>query len=180
MPLDELGLRLIPALAGVLAIPVVLPRRPAPGWDAGGAVRRAPADGQRASTSTSHSMRGTGLSSFSSPRSIRTPSISGSPGATADLLALGIAAAVLAVLSHPVAVLLFGGLSIWLVATYFQPATTSGLWRQRNVQLGSAGARPARRGHRRSLLPVLVEWIAGARRWRQRATTCSTFPAGRG
>lgn len=74
---------------------------------------------------------------------------------------LGLVTGVLAVLAHPASVLLLGGLGVWIAATYLKRGQITRLWNQRGVRratlllvilVGIAGVR---------FIPMLQGWISG-------------------
>lgn len=52
-------------------------------------------------------------------------------------LVLGLVAGVFAVLAHPVSIVLVGGPAIWFLATYLRPANWAQLWSRRSVRWGA-------------------------------------------
>jgi len=76
------------------------------------------------------------------------------------LLAIGILSGILALLAHPVSVLLVGGMATWFLATYLRPARLAQLWSHRRVRwsvwlvLIVAGVLALR------FVPMLQGWIS--------------------
>jgi len=76
------------------------------------------------------------------------------------VLAIGVMTAVLAVLAHPVSILLVGGPTIWLGLTYLRPRHLKHAWSHKTFRWGAAltvilvGVITAR------LLPILLNWIS--------------------
>ena len=158
LPLDEFGLRVLPALFGVLGIPVfyLVARRLV---------------GARAALFGAFLLATSGLHVYYSqfarywtlvfmlcavyPYAIYL----GFRERNRPLLLLGIATAGLAALAHPASVLPAGGLAIWLLATYARRTRPERLWRERSVRWGllvlvilaaAAGVR---------FIPLLRAWI---------------------
>lgn len=158
-PLDELGLRLLPALFGVLAIPTfyLVSRR---------------LIGTRAALFGALLLTVSGLHVFYSqfarywslvfllsavyPYALYVGVREGNRRA----LAIGVLTAMLAVLAHPVSILLVGGPTIWLGLTYLRPRYLKDAWSHKTFRWGAAltvilvGVMTAR------LLPVLLNWIS--------------------
>lgn len=159
VPLDEYSLRILPAIFGVLAIPVFY-----------FVARRLL--GTRAALFGGLLLAVSGLHIYYSQfarywtlvfllctlypyalylgvreRSLRT-------------LALGLVVGVLAVLAHPASVLVLGGLGIWMAVTYFRRDQLARLWKMKSVRWGAlvilviAAAVALRFG------PLLQAWIA--------------------
>jgi hypothetical protein len=75
-------------------------------------------------------------------------------------LAFGLVTGFLAVLAHPVSVLLLGGLGLWMVATYMRRDQLAQFWSQRNIRwavllLVLVGALITVR-----FIPVLQDWVS--------------------
>ena len=133
MPLDEFGLRVLPALFGVLAIPVLYLV-------------------SRRLVSSRAALFGTALLAVSSfhvyysqyarywtlvfllsavyPYAIYI----GLRDRSRPALALGLVTGILGVMAHPVAVLLVGGLFLWLLTSYVRLDQLSRLWQQKAVR----------------------------------------------
>lgn len=159
MPLDEFGLRLLPAVFGVLAIPALY------------------FIGQRL-LGTRAALLGTVLLTVS-PLHVMYSQLArywslvfllsaiypyaiylGIRERNRRELILGLVTAVLAVLAHPASALLFGGLVVWFLVTYLRSGYLVELWKQRSVRWGVLlvlilGAATVVR-----LIPVLQGWIS--------------------
>jgi mannosyltransferase len=136
IPLDEYSLRLLPALFGVLAIPVFY-------------VVARHLFGTRAALFGGLLLAVSGLHIYYShfarywtlvfllctvyPFAIYLGLRERSP----RTLLVGLIVAVFAVLAHPASVLLLGGLGIWIVATYFRRDQLVRLWHSRNFRWGA-------------------------------------------
>jgi Dolichyl-phosphate-mannose-protein mannosyltransferase len=158
MPLDELGLRILPAICGVLAVPAFYL-----------ATRRLV--GTRAALFGAFLVATSGLLVYYSqfgrywtlvfllscvyPYALYLGLREGS----GRWLALGALTGLLAVLAHPVSVLLLGGLGIWLVAVYLRRDRLVHLWGQRNVRLGVLLAAILFAAIALRFIPVLRNWI---------------------
>ena len=158
IPLDELGLRLVPAIFGVLAIPGFY-----------GIGRRLV--GSRAALLGSALLTVSALHVYHSQYARYWSLVFllsaiypfalflGIRDGHRRMLALGLVTGVLAVLAHPVSVLLFGGLGLWVAVTYLRREHLTQLWRQRTIRwitllvVGLAGAILVR------YLPILLGWI---------------------
>jgi hypothetical protein len=133
LPLDEFGIRLLPAISGVLAIPVFY------------AMTRQLV-GTRAALIGAFFLATSGLfvtySQFGRYWTLVFLLSSVYPYAlylgirdgNGRMLALGFVAAVLAVLAHPVSVLLVGGLGAWIIVTYAKRDRLAQLWRRKDVR----------------------------------------------
>ncbi len=158
-PLDELGLRLLPALAGVLAIPGL--------YYAGRRVI-----GTRAALFAALLLTLSPLHVFYSqfarywslvflfcaiyPFLIYTGVKEGDRRA----VVLGVIATVLAVLSHPVAILLVGGPVIWLGIVYLRPHHLRAAWKHTAFRWGLAFALLLVAATVVRFFPLLRDWIA--------------------
>lgn len=158
VPLDEFGLRLLPAVFGVLSIPAFyyVSRRLV---------------GVRAA------LFGTLLLTFSSlhvfySQFARYWSIVfllsviypyaiylGIREGNRRLLALGVVTGVLAALAHPSSVLLFGALGVWFGVTYFRPSQLAQLWSQRGVRWALAAVVVLGGVLALRYVPMLQAWI---------------------
>jgi hypothetical protein len=159
LPLDEFGLRLLPAIFGVLAIPAFY-------W-----VNR-PLLGTRASLFGALLLAVSALhvfySQFARYWSLVFLLSSVYPFAVyrgiregdGRLLALGIVTGVLAVLAHPVSILPVGGPAIWLLAVYLRPNQLIRLWNQKALRWGVALAVVVLGTMTARLIPVFLGWIA--------------------
>jgi hypothetical protein len=76
------------------------------------------------------------------------------------MLALGFLTGLLAVLAHPVSVLLVGGLAIWFLVTYLRPARLAQLWSQRSVRWGVSLALILAAVLAVRFVPMLQGWIS--------------------
>jgi dolichyl-phosphate-mannose-protein mannosyltransferase len=158
LPLDEFGLRLLPAVFGVLAIPAFyfVSRRLL-------GTRAALFGTLLLTLSPLHVI----YSQFGRYWSLVFLLCAVYPYAlyiglrerNLRALVLGLVTALLASLAHPAAILLVGGPGIWLLATYLRPRYVKSLWSQRSVRWGVllalivAGAILAR------FIPILQGWI---------------------
>ena len=131
-PLDEFGLRILPALFGVLGIPVFY-----------FVARRLV--GSRAALFGAFLLAASGLHVYYSqfarywtlvflfsaiyPYALYL----GLTQRNRRALILGIVTAVLAVLAHPASVLLLGGLGVWVVATYVKREQMASLWSRKSL-----------------------------------------------
>lgn len=158
-PMDELGLRILPALFGALAIPALYY-----------ASRRLV--GTRAALLGALLLALSGLmviySQFARYWSLVFLLCAIYPFAiylgvregNRRVLAVGLVAAVLAVLAHPVSILLVGGPAIWLALTYVRPRYLKEAWTHRSVRWGTAvavilvGVIAAR------VIPLFQDWIS--------------------
>lgn len=136
-PLDELGLRILPALFGVLAIPAFY-------WVGRRLI------GTRAALLGALLLTVSGLHVFYSqfarywslvfllcaiyPYALYRGVRERDRGA----LAIGLVTAVLAVLAHPVSILLVGGPAIWLAVTYLRPHRFRQAWAHSGFRWGMA------------------------------------------
>jgi mannosyltransferase len=75
-------------------------------------------------------------------------------------LALGILTGVLAVLAHPVSILLLGGLGIWLVATYLRSSYLASWWNLKQVRWGALVGLIVLVVIAARFVPVLYGWIS--------------------
>ncbi len=76
------------------------------------------------------------------------------------LLALGLITGVLAVLAHPVSVVLFGGIAVWIAATYLRRDLIGHLWSQRGVRWAAGFALLLAAVVVVRFIPMLRSWIA--------------------
>ena len=158
-PLDELGLRILPALFGVLAIPALylVGRR---------------LIGTRAALFGALMLTVSGLHVFYSqfarywslvfllsaiyPYAIYLGLRDGNRKA----LALGLVTAVLAVLAHPVSILLVGGPAIWLAVTYLRPQYLRQAWNHRSFRWGAVVGLVLVAVALVRLFPLFQSWIS--------------------
>jgi Dolichyl-phosphate-mannose-protein mannosyltransferase len=157
-PLDEFGLRLLPAVAGVLAVPVLYytTRRLA---------------GTRAALFAALLLTTSGLLVYHSQYARYWSVVFlfsavypyalylGIHERDRRWLAVGAAATVLAVLAHPVSALLLGGMGIWLAATYLRRDLLVDLWRQPGVRWVAIGVTVAAAAIAMRYFPILRNWI---------------------
>ncbi|HEU4526218.1 MAG TPA: glycosyltransferase family 39 protein, partial [Gemmatimonadales bacterium] len=158
-PLDELGLRILPALFGVLAVPIIylVGRR---------------LIGARAAMFSALLLTFSGLHVFYSQFArywslvfllcaiypyafyigVRERSVS--------MLAVGAVTGILAVLAHPVSILLVGGPAIWLLVTYVRPHYLRLAWAKRAFRWGSALAVVLTAALLTRVIPLLQDWIS--------------------
>lgn len=159
LPLDEFGLRLLPALFGILAIPAVY------------AVTRRLAGGNAALFAAL-------LLTFS-PLHVYYSQLARYWSAVflfsaiypfalyhaarehnGKALLVGIGAAVLAILAHPVAVLLLGGPLLWLGADVLRPSRLRSLWQHAAFRWGLALTALLGVAVVIRMIPVLRGWIS--------------------
>jgi uncharacterized membrane protein len=158
-PLDEFGLRLLPAVFGVLAVPAMY------------AVTR-PLAGTRAALFAGLLVAVSPLQVFYSqfarywslvfllsaifPFALYLAARDRSTRAAV----LGLVAMILAVLAHPVAALLLGGPALWLAWTYARPERLKAAWRHQGVRWAIIAAVVVVAAITVKLLPVLHAWIS--------------------
>lgn len=158
LPLDEFGLRLLPATFGALAVPVLylVARRLVGG--------RAPVFAALLlAVSPVHVI----YSQFGRYWSLVFLLAAVYPYAlylgvrerNGRLLALGIATGLLAMLAHPSAVLLLGGPGVWLGLTYLRPRRLKELWALPAFRWGLAAAAVVAVGILLRFIPILQSWI---------------------
>lgn len=159
VPLDEFGLRLLPAIFGVLAVPALylMTRRLL---------------GSRAALFTALLVSISSIHVYYSQYarywtlvfllcSIYPLAIYlGIRHRSGRALAVGLGTGILAVLAHPVSVLLFGGLAAWIVATYARRAQLTQLWAQRGVRWGALFAALLAAAVVMRFIPLLRSWIS--------------------
>jgi hypothetical protein len=157
-PLDEFGLRLIPAIAGVLAVPVFY------------AVSR-PLIGTRAALFGTLLLAVSALqvfySQFARYWSLVFLFSAIYPYAlylavrnrNARALVLGIVTLILAVMAHPVSVVLLGGPALWLLATYLRPRYLKQAWTHRSFRWGMLVAAVLMGVLAMRLVPLFQGWI---------------------
>jgi dolichyl-phosphate-mannose-protein mannosyltransferase len=159
MPLDEFGLRILPAIFGVLAVPALyfVTRRLV-------GTRAALFSAFLVAISSIHVY----YSQYARYWTLVFLLCSIYPFAiylgirerNGRTLALGLVTGVLAVLSHPVSVLLFGGLGVWIAATYLKRERLSELWSQRGVRWGALFAIVLMAAVVLRFIPMLSSWIS--------------------
>jgi 4-amino-4-deoxy-L-arabinose transferase-like glycosyltransferase len=157
-PLDELGLRLLPAFFGVLAIPAfyLVSRRVA---------------GTRAALFSAFLVATSSLLVYDSQfgrywslvflLSAVYPYVLylGIRDGNGRLLALGMVTGLLAVLAHPVSVLPLGGLGVWVGAVYLKRDRLAELWSRRSVRWGVLLAGILAVVIALRFIPVLQSWV---------------------
>ncbi|MGH7535137.1 MAG: glycosyltransferase family 39 protein, partial [Gemmatimonadales bacterium] len=157
-PLDEFGLRLVPALAGVIAVPVFY------------AVGRRLL-GTRAALFGTMLLTVSALHVFYSqfarywslvfllsavyPYALYLGVRERSRG----WLALGCLTMVLAVLAHPVSAVALGGPALWALSTYLRPRYLRQAWSHRSFRWGTAVAAILAVALAVRLVPLLLKWI---------------------
>jgi hypothetical protein len=157
MPLDELALRLLPAIFGVLAIPAFyeVSRRLV--------GTRAALFGALLLTVNSFHVYQSQFARYWSLVVLLTTVYpfaiyKGVRERNAGALALGLVTGVLAVLAHPVAILPLGGLGLFL-ATQLRPGNLRELWNEKGVRWGALLAVTVATAIVVRYLPVLHNWI---------------------
>jgi hypothetical protein len=158
MPLDEFGLRLLPAIFGALAVPAfyLVARRVV---------------GTRAALFGAFLVATSGLFVYDSQfgrywslvflLSAVYPYVLylGIRDGNGRLLALGMLTGVVAVLAHPVSVLPLGGLGIWIIAVYLKRDRLAQLWSRRSVRWGALLAVILAVMIALRFIPMLQNWI---------------------
>jgi hypothetical protein len=135
LPLDEFGIRLLPAICGVLAVPAfyLVTRR---------LVGTRPALLGAFLLSTSgllvyYSQFGRYWTLVFLLSSVYPYALYlGLRDGNGRMLVLGLLTGVLAAFAHPVSVLLLGGLGVWIIAVYMKRERLAHLWSQRSVRWG--------------------------------------------
>jgi 4-amino-4-deoxy-L-arabinose transferase-like glycosyltransferase len=158
-PLDEFGLRFLPALFGALAIPVFyLVSRRLIGTRAAlfGTLLLTVSPVLVMYSQLARYWSLVFLLSAVSPYALYLGFRERNPRA----LVLGFVTGVFAALAHPVAVLPLGGLAVWAVVTYVRPGDLARLWTQRAVRWGTALAALAAVVIMARFVPILHNWIA--------------------
>lgn len=159
VPLNELGLRIIPLLSGVLAVPAlyVMTRRLA-------GTRAALFATLLLTVSPVHVYQSqyarywslVMLLSCIYPFAIYLGVTRRSPAA----LALGVVTGAIGVLSHPVAGLLVGGLGVWFVVNESSREYLVRLWKHKTLRWGVIALAVLTAAVAVRYLPVLADWIA--------------------
>ena len=159
IPLDEFGLRLLPALFGVLAVPVihVVSRRLA-------GARAALFGTLLLTVSELHVF----YSQFARYWSLVFFLCTVYPYAlylgirqrNRRALFIGLLTGVLAALAHPVSVLLVGGPMIWFVASYVRSRSLRQMWSNRGLRWGALVAAILVAAIALRFIPVLQYWIS--------------------
>lgn len=159
LPLDEFGLRLLPAVFGVLAIPALylVSRRLL---------------GTRAALFSALLLTVSGLhviySQFGRYWSLVFLLTAVYPYAVyigvrernRGALVLGLATGLLASVAHPVSVLLVGGPAIWFLATWLRPSNLEGLWKRASVRWGAPAMLILLLAITARFVPILHSWIS--------------------
>jgi 4-amino-4-deoxy-L-arabinose transferase-like glycosyltransferase len=157
-PLDELGLRIFPALFGVLAVPALyFSARRLVG------TRAALLGALLLTVSAMHVIYSqfarywslVFLLSAIYPFALYLGLREGKRGA----LALGVVTTILAVLAHPVSILLVGGPALWLAVIYLRPSQLKRLWAYPAFRWGAAVALVLLVIVVVRLIPLLRGWI---------------------
>jgi len=158
-PLNELGLRILPALFGVLAVPAMyfLGRRVV-------GSRAALFSGLLLAVSGSHIY----YSQFARYWSLVFLLSAIYPIAiyigvrerSRPALVLGLVTAILAVLSHPVSILLFGSLGIWVLGMYFRRGQLRQLWSQKGARWGMLVGLAMVAAIATRYVPMLRSWVS--------------------
>jgi 4-amino-4-deoxy-L-arabinose transferase-like glycosyltransferase len=136
LPLDEFGIRLLPAISGVLTVPVfyAMTRRLV-------GTRPALIGAFFVATSgllVTYSQFGRYWTLVFLLTSVYPYALYlGIRDGNGRMLALGSVTAVLAILAHPVSVLLLGGLGAWVIVTYAKRDRLAQLWRRKDVRWGA-------------------------------------------
>ena len=159
MPLDEFGLRLLPALFGVLAVPVVyLVAKRLLG------VTAALFSALLLTVSPLHVMYSqlarywslVFLLSAVYPYALYIGVRDRRPG----MLVLGVITAVLAVLAHPVSILLLGGPILLIAWAYLRPSSLRQAWQHRTFRWGAVAAAVVAVIVAIRFVPILQGWIS--------------------
>ena len=158
-PLDEFGLRLFPALFGVLAIPTfyLVARRLV-------GTRAALFGALLLTVSSLHVY----YSQFARYWSLVFLLTSVYPYAiylglregNRRMLVLGLVTGVLAVLAHPISILLVGGLGVWILATYARRDQLVTLWNRRAVRWAALAVVVLSAAVVARFMPMLRGWIS--------------------
>jgi hypothetical protein len=158
-PLNELGLRLLPALFGVLAIPALyfIARRLV-------GTRAALFAAFLLTVSPLHVI----FSQFARYWTLVFLLCAVYPYAlylgvrdrNRGMLILGLVTGVLASLAHPVSVLLLGGPALWLMFTYLRPGYLRPLWQQRRFRWAAFVALFLAVVIAARFVPILLRWVS--------------------
>jgi hypothetical protein len=159
LPLDEFGLRLLPAVFGVLTVPAFF------------------LVSQRL-TGTRAALLGTLLLTLS-PLHVMYSQLArywslvfllsviypyaiylGIRERSRRAMVIGLVSAVLAVLAHPASALLFGGLGVWFLVMYVRPRDVAELWKQKSVRWVTMVAVLLAVVMAIRLIPILQGWIS--------------------
>jgi mannosyltransferase len=158
LPLDEFGLRLLPAVFGVLAIPIfyTITRRLIDTRTAlFGALLVAVSPLLVMYSQLARYWSLVFLLSAIYPYAIYLGIRERSPGA----LAVGLVAGILAVLAHPVSIVLIGGPLVWLLVTYARPRHLVELWNRKSFRWGLLAACVVAAIVAVRFIPMLQAWI---------------------
>ena len=159
-PLDELGLRILPALFGVLAVPAIyLVGRRLVGTRAAlfAAFLIAVSSFHVYYSQFARYWSLVFLLSAIYPYAIYL----GIRERNRQALIVGVVTGVLAILSHPVSALLIGGLGLWLLATYLRRDHIVWLWGQRAARWGLLAFVIVALVIAVRYVPILQDWVAG-------------------
>jgi len=159
MPLDELGLRIMPALFGVLGVPALyLMGRRLVGTRAGlfAALLLTFASFHVYYSQFARYWSLVFLLCAIYPYAIYL----GIRARNRRALILGVATGVLAILAHPVSALLVGGIGLWVVATYLRRDQLARLWSQKAVRWGTWAFLIVSAGLAIRYIPMLQSWVA--------------------
>ena len=158
-PLDELGLRILPALFGALAIPALyFASRRLIGTRAAllGALLLTLSPLHVIYSQFARYWSLVFLLSAVYPYAIYL----GVRERNRRALAVGVVAAVLAVLAHPVSILLVGGPAIWLAVTYLRPRYLKQAWSHTSFRWAAAVALVLAGVVAARMVPILQDWIS--------------------
>jgi 4-amino-4-deoxy-L-arabinose transferase-like glycosyltransferase len=159
LPLDEFGLRLLPALFGVLAVPAfyLIARRVVD--------HRAALFGALLLTVSPLLLMYSQLARYWSlvfllctiyPCALYLGIRNRDPKA----LSLGVASGILAALAHPVSVLVIGGPLLWMLVTYLRPSRLRQLWSHKSFRWGVVAALLVIVVIAIRFIPILENWIS--------------------
>ena len=159
LPLNEFSLRLLPAICGILAVPIFyLVIRQVVGTRAAlfGAFLVATNTQLVYYSQFARYWTLVFLLSCVYPYALYLGIRDGS----SRMLVLGCVAGVLAVLAHPVAILPLGGLGIWILAVYLRRDRLAELWGRSSIRWGAAIAVVLALAIAVRFVPVLQSWIS--------------------
>lgn len=158
LPLDEFGLRVLPAVFGVLAVPALY-------------LISSRLLGARTALFASLLLAVSPLHVFYSQFARYWSLVMllcavypyalflGIRNRSSGMLALGFSMGALAALAHPVSLLLLGGMGIWFVASYVRPSYLAQAWNQRSVRWGTLVAVVLLVVIAIRFVPMLQNWI---------------------
>jgi hypothetical protein len=158
LPLDEFGLRLLPALFGVLAVPVLfLVARRLVGTGAGlfSALLLAVSPLHLLYSQLARYWSLVFLLSAVYPYALYL----GVREQRVGMLVLGMVTAILAALAHPVSILLLGGPALWLLMSYLRPSLLKELWSRKSFRWGALAAVLIGLIVAARFVPILHSWI---------------------